>query len=291
MKTLALALVALFFTLGLQAQVTVEVRLEQSQFVSKESIPVAVRIVNHSGQTLHFGKDPDWLLFSLEAADGHVVLQTDNVPVQGEFDLETSKVATKRVDIMPYFNLDRIGHYRITATVKMKDWLVDVSNENPAHFEITHGTRLWEQTFGLPPADGESHARPEIRKFILQQVTYSKLMKMYVRVTDVSESTVLKVIPIGPMVTFSRPDPMIDQHSNLHVVYQCGARLYNYSIVSPEGQLLLRQSYDVTGNRPHLKIDATGKIGIVDGIRRITAEDVPPAPQPVPTNDSQPPKQ
>ena len=92
------------------------------------------------------------------------------------------------------------------------------------------------------------------------------------------------------MVTFSRPDPMIDQHSNLHVVYQCAARLYNYSIVSPEGQLLLRQSYDVTANRPHLKVDATGKIGIVDGLRRISADDIPPAPPTAPNNDPQPPK-
>ena len=137
------------------------------------------------------------------------------------------------------------------------------------------GTRLWEQAFGVPPADGESHARPEVRKYILQQVNYAQKMKLYVRVTDQAESQVFKVASIGPMVSFSRPDELLDQQSNLHVMYQCGARLYNYSVTTPEGNLVLRQSYDVTATRPHMKIDEHGKINVVDGLRRIAADDIP----------------
>ena len=299
MKTLALAFGILVAAASARAQVSVEVRMEQVEFVSKEAMPISVRIVNHSGQTLHFGKDPDWLVFSIEAADGHVVNQLANVPVEGEFDLPSSKVAIKKVDVAPYFNLNRFGRYVLHATVKMKDWQVEISNEKPALFEITPGTRMWEQTFGLPPADGESHAKPELRKYILQQVNYTHQMKLYLRITDPLESEVIKVLPIGPMVSFSRPDTMLDQHSNLHLIYQCGARLYNYSVVAPDGTLLIRQAFDVTSTRPHLRVDERGHLGVVDGARRLTSEDVPPtpdprapapAPAPAPPNESKPPK-
>ena len=38
-----------------QAQVSVELLIDQEQFLRDESLPVKVRIVNRSGQTLHFG--------------------------------------------------------------------------------------------------------------------------------------------------------------------------------------------------------------------------------------------
>ena len=37
-----------------RAQVSVEVVLDQEQFLPRESVPAAVRITNRSGQTLHF---------------------------------------------------------------------------------------------------------------------------------------------------------------------------------------------------------------------------------------------
>ena len=89
------------------AQVSVEVVLDQEQFLPSESVPVAVRITNRSGQTLHFGADANWLTFSVESADGFVVIKNSDVPVSGEFDLDSSQMATKRVDLAPYFVLSR----------------------------------------------------------------------------------------------------------------------------------------------------------------------------------------
>ena len=45
------------------AQVTVDVVLDQEQFLPTETMPVAVRITNRSGQPLHLGADADWLTF------------------------------------------------------------------------------------------------------------------------------------------------------------------------------------------------------------------------------------
>src|SRR3977135_4334370 len=101
------------FTLGLlaaslvpaSAQVTVEVMQQQDQFLPGESLPTAVRITNRSGPTLRLGAEEDWLTFSIDARDGTIVRQIEDVPVKGEFTLASSKMATKRVDLAPYFSL------------------------------------------------------------------------------------------------------------------------------------------------------------------------------------------
>src|SRR5207237_2374140 len=81
------------------AQVTVEVMQDQEQFLRGENIPTKVRITNRSGGTLHLGAEADWLSFSVESRDGAVVGQSGDVPVTGEFALDSSEMATKHVDL------------------------------------------------------------------------------------------------------------------------------------------------------------------------------------------------
>ena len=113
---------------GASAQVTVDVVLDQEQFLPSESLPVAVRITNRSGQSLHLGADAKWLTFSVESTGGTMVVKNADVPVQGEFDVGSSQVATKRVDLAPYFALTRQGGYRVTARVHIKDWNAEIPN-------------------------------------------------------------------------------------------------------------------------------------------------------------------
>jgi len=57
MPILGLALLTFFRA---SAQVSVEVATEQDQFLPSETVPVAVRITNRSGQLLHLGADAMW---------------------------------------------------------------------------------------------------------------------------------------------------------------------------------------------------------------------------------------
>src|SRR5438094_6377939 len=85
-------------------QVTVELVLDQEQFLLNESLPVKVRITNRSGQTLHLGQEKDWLTFTIESKDGALVAPVGEVPVAGEQSIESSMVANRRVDLMPYYD-------------------------------------------------------------------------------------------------------------------------------------------------------------------------------------------
>jgi len=150
MKFRGLASFVFLLSFGLvQAQVTVEVTLPQEQFLQGESLPVAVRIENRSGQTLRLGEGQDWLTFSLEGRDGEVVPKLEDVPVEGEFTLESSQVAVKYVDLAPYFTLSGPGHFGIVAAVKIRDWGRQLESR-PKYFDIVDGSKLWEQVVGVP---------------------------------------------------------------------------------------------------------------------------------------------
>ena len=273
--------------LPVSAQVTVEVTLEQDQFLPAESLPAAVRITNRSGQSLHLGREPDWLTFAVQSHGDEVVPKSAEVPVVEEFVLESSKVATKRVDLAPYFALDRSGHYAISATVQIKDWNQKITSP-PKNFDVIDGAKLWEQEVGVPNATGPTNATPEVRKFILQQANYLKAqLRLYVRLTDASGARTFRVLPIGPMVSFGQPEPQVDKFSNLHLLYQDAAHTFRYTVVSPNGEIIARQIYDYVDKRPRLQPDMDGKISVNGGVRRVTPNDVPP-PRPATPGDETP---
>ena len=284
MKALGLSLGLLAVALcSSLAQITVEVALDQDQFLPSEPLVAAVRLANRSGQTLHLGGEPDWLALSVEAKEGFIVPKGDDVPVVDAFVLDSSKIATKRVNLTPYFNFTKPGRYSITATVRIKQWDKTFSSP-PKFFDIIQGTKLWEQDFGVPPSVRGGTGNPEVRKYILQQASYLKQLRLYVRVTDAAGERALRVFSIGSMVSFSRPEPQVDRQSNLHVLFQTGARAFIYCVVNPEGDIILRQTHDYTNTRPRLKVDAEGKFGVVGGVRRVTATDVPPPAESAATN-------
>lgn len=258
------------------AQVAVEVTQEQDQFLQGESLPVAVRITNRSGEPLTLGSDADWLTFSMESRDGFIVGKNSDPPVSGEFVLESSKVAIKRLDLAPYFNLTHSGRYGIIANVHIRQWGKDVTSR-PRYFDIIDGAKLWEQEVGVPKPAGAADPTPDVRRYVLQEANYIKgQLRLYLRVTD-GYGRPLRVLQLGPMVSFGQPEPQVDAGSHLHVLYQFGPVAFNYTEVDSEGNLLARHVYDYIGTRPHLKLNDDGKITVVGGLRRLTPNDIPPS--------------
>jgi hypothetical protein len=267
-----LALLSFF---NASAQVDVDVVLDQEQFLSGESVPMAVRITNRSGQPLHLGADASWLTFSVEAADGFIVIKNADVPVLGGFDLGSSEVATKRVDLAPYFVLSHPGRYRVIATVRIKDWNVDVAS-SPKSFDVISGARLWSQVFGVPVPAGVTNQPPEVRKYILMQANYlSTQLRLYVQVSDESESRVFKTVAIGRMVSFSAPEEQLDRFSNLHVLWQSGSSSFTYAMVNPNGDIVRQEIYDYANARPRLGMNDAGDIVVIGGMRRVKPEEIP----------------
>ena len=277
MKTFLLVLVlAVLTSFRAAAQVSVEITMDQEQFLPSEAVPVAVKITNRSGQQLHLGAAADWLTFSVESTDGFIVIKNAEVPVTGEFDLESSQIGIiKRMDLQPYFQMGRHGRYKVIATLRIKDWSASV-NSAPKTFDVVNGAKLWSQDFGVP---GVTNSQPEVRKFTLEEANYLRLqLRLYVRVSDQSESQVFKVTTLGQMVSFSDPDAKVDRTSQLHVLWQAGAQVFKYALINANGEVVRQAVYNNAGSRPRLVVNEQGEVSVAGGTRRMKPEDLPVVP-------------
>ena len=259
---------------GLAQGVTVEVQFDQQYFLPHETLVAKVRVTNYSGQTLNLGQDADWLSFTIESRKDRMISRLAPVPVAGEYTLESSRTGTKAVDLAPYFDLSRPGHYTVTASMRIPQW-DRVIQSAPKGFDVIAGTKLWEQEFGLPQIEGAASEHPEIRKYALVQTMHQKQILLYIRVSDAAETRVFRIFQIGPMVSLSNPEPQLDKFSNLHLLYQITARRFRYSAVSPDGLVIARETYEYADAKPKLRSDSDGRIKVFGGARRFTDEDVP----------------
>ena len=260
-------------------QVQVHVIMGQEQYLPGEAINLKVRVVNHSGHTLRFGEDNSWLHLSVQESDSSVVARLSEVPVQGEFVLPPSKMATKELNIEPHFALNRPGQFSVSASVHIEEWNQSITSAAEP-FNIVSGTRLWEKTFGL--ASSEPGRAPEVRKYLLQQANYLKAhIRLYARVTDGQEEHTYGVVPIGPMTSFSRPKAVLDRESNLHILYLSGPRIATYCKISPDAEVLEFEKREYSNNRPRLSASEDGTITIQGGVRvSPPPSNAPPATEP-----------
>ena len=254
-----------------QAQISVELVLDQEQFLRDENVPLKVRIVNRSGQTLRFGPTMDWLSFNVETRDGKAVQGSGELPPGEAFTLESSMMATRLVDLSTAYRLELPGRYNVSAVVKVKEWGQEFPSKAKP-LEIVRGTKVWEQEFGVPTGGGA----PEVRKYILQQAQYQKRLMLYLRVTDSGERFSYRCEPVGPLLSFSRPEAQVDRISNLHLLFQTGARSFRYAVYNPSAELVVRQYHEYGASRPTLRMNDAGGIFVNGGARRIMVDDVPP---------------
>ena len=82
--------------------------------------------------------------------------------------------------------------------------------------------------------------------------------------------------------------PRLIKLSHLHVLYQNGPRTFSYTVLTPECEIITRQTYDYT-SRPRMIADADGNITVEGGTRRISRDDLPAPKSPVVNDVSAPP--
>jgi hypothetical protein len=282
MKKLVLIAAVFWAVWAAPAQVRVEVVFDGEQYIANEPLIARIRIVNDSGTTLHLGATPDWLNFAIRYKDALTKdspyarpLRAPRLPEKA-FDLESSSTATLRVDLAPCFSLTQTGEYQVVATVKVPAFNNSYASPGKTFFIVT-GSRMWERAFGVPPSiePPDASGVPVMRKYILIQALSGKETKFYVRVTDAQENNI-KVIPVGTLISFSRPEPQIDKWSNLHVLYQIGSRSMVYTVINPEGLLIARETHSISDTRPSMVTTDEGRIVIRGGVRTPSVDDIPP---------------
>lgn len=274
---LALVLAVPFGVAAQVGGVSIELSVEQKHYLPDEDVFVTLKILNRSGQTLDFGKDAEWMTFSIQADNNTVVEKLGGVPQGGEFSLVSGQFGSKRVNLAPYFSFHNVGQYRVIATVKISQWTEKVTSA-PATFVVMNGVivpGLPELTFGMPPAAGQTNAVPEVRKYVILKTENLDEQVLYFRLTDAAGSKTLRTYPLGRVVSFAKPEAQVDRDSNLHLLFQEGAKSFCYFVITPEGRMVVRQAHEFAQSRPALRADSEGRIYVAGGARRYTMADLP----------------
>ena len=275
----ALLLTWLFVNRPAYAQssgVSVELILDENIYLPGEDIPLGVRISNLSGRPLTFGTTSTWLSFYVETKSGEVIARLGQVPVEGEFTLESAKAGTKWWNVQPYFDFQESGVYQIYAEIRLPDINEQVLSE-PATFTVQRARKLWEISFGVPPPEGATNEQPEIRRYALQSAVRTRDRNLYARVTDNAELRIYRVVLLDKLLSFANPAQQLDNRSQLHVLFQTGGSTYTYCVVTPDGDLAIRQRHEIVqGSRPRLMKQSDGSILVGGGRRLPSSSDVPP---------------
>ena len=282
MKRIALLLALLTFAaVPSRAQVngiTAELELAQNQYLPDEDLQLKVKITNRSGQPVTFGQVSNWITFHIVGERNYIASQISEMPITGEFTIDSGQTGWWKVNPTPYFDFRRVGHYRINATLRIPEWGNVEITCKPANFTVANGLPLHglaNLQFGVPPPPGVTNVLPEIRSYSLIKVAYLHELRLYFRLTD-STGRTLSVFPLSGMLSFSEPEAQMDRYNNLHVLMQTGARSFTYSVVTPYGGLAERQTYDYSDTRPALRSGDDGGIFVGGGYRRLAESDIPP---------------
>lgn len=262
----------------------VELTLDETVFLPGEEIPVGVRVSNLSGRPVTLGTTTNWLMFFVEAKNGGIVYRLGQTPVDGEFTLESSKAGTKWWNIQPYFDFEQAGLYSVYAEVRVPDWDQRFLSD-PITFTLQSARKMWETSFGVPPAPGDTNSTPEIRRYALQSASRTKERKLYARVTDESETHIYKVVLLDRLLSFSNPTQQLDPLSRLHVLFQTSGNSYTYCVLDPNGDIVVRERHEITpGSRPRLSKAPDGSITVAGGRRQPSLSDIPPYVPPPPAS-------
>lgn len=262
------------------SSVQLDLVMDEETFLPGEELPVGVRVSNLTGRPLTLGSATNWLRFYIETKKGQTVDRVGDVPVVGEFTLESSKAGTKWWNLQPYFAFDQTGPHLIYAELRIPELGIHLTSE-PATVTMQPSRKMWEMTFGVPPAPGGTNTEIEIRRYALQAATRLKERRLYARVTDESESRIFKVVLLDRLLSFANPEQQIDAQSRLHVLFQTGGSVYTYCVVNPQGELVIRQQHQISpGARPRLAKEENGDISVRGGYRVPTSFDVPPYVEP-----------
>jgi hypothetical protein len=277
-KFLALFCALLASAVAVRAQVNVEIVLDDQQFLRGEPVTGRVKISNFSGQALRVGEDPEWLAFLVTGTDGKALRALEAMPPVKPFTIGSAQTVALRMDLAPYYDLQTAGRFGVTARMKFAQLEKEFTTE-PGKFDIISGVKVWTAEVGVP-----GRTPPVVRKFALQQAAFFKETRLYARVTEADEADLVRVVALGALPSAGRPEAAVDNSSQMHVIFQAGQKKFTYALITPEGDLIIRQTYEITGTRPRLRAEDDGRIVVSGGARKISASDLPPPPPKPETN-------
>jgi len=243
------------------AQIDIKTSVNHTYYLEGEPIKVTLTITNQSGRSLSLAEDPDWIDAVVTDERGQPIprrspLYLGAIPVT----LPEGSTAAFRFDIAPNYDFPHEGRYRVLPAVQFPEWPDPVEAEI-GRIHIVSGVELWKRRIAVTDSEGETSQR-EYRVMEINRLDGNHL---YLQARLADSERVIGVEYLGKLVAFNEPSATIDPSNNAHILNQFGRISYRYSIVSPDGELLGRQTYKHGPGRPKLSRNEENLVIVTGG--------------------------
>lgn len=254
-----------FLVNSVHAQLQVGMQIKRRLFVQYEPIVATVFIRNVSGRDIPLVDRDNRQWFSFEIYEnGERSLAAYNPDYQMEpIIIPAGETIQRKVVLNQLYPVTSLGSYRVKALIYFAA-LDQYYESPPSTIEITTGRTISEQTVGVP--DGLPGAG-EMRRYTVMSFRRSDYNYLYVKVENPEDGMVYCCQPIGRMITAvgAEPEIKIDRDNQLHILHLTGPKLFRYTHVSLNGELITQQTYMAAPYRPTLRVAKTGDMVVSGG--------------------------
>lgn len=293
MKTLhVVALIfifAYFLPSSLFAQVSMQIKVVQQNFLQYESVFLRLAIRNMSAHPLAFGESDTLkgkLRFEVVPMDSreHKVIKL--LPDAKQPDLTGLILApgTNRTflfNLTSHYDIRKTGKYLVRAVISHPQ-LVESYQSNEDYFTVLRGTQVWSRTVGLPLLDdskadasadsatGANTVAKNVRKIETRQyriLKYNTGTQSVYCLSIEDKNNVYFLRHIGfDLGAELKPKCEIDFLSRLNVIVAASTKVFAYYLYTPDGELEKKNILIKTDNEPFLATDIeSGIVRVVGG--------------------------
>jgi hypothetical protein len=279
MKTrLIIVLTALLIlaSVSSQAQVSLSVAINRSNYLLYETIYAKVVLRNYSGQTLVFSDNAEAtgsLKFTIDMPD-HTKAEIRKTAYNALIGIIIKPGATEEVlvPVTSSYVITKPGNYRIKAVLDHKLLEKEYQSET-CTFSICNGLPVWERTMGVP--DLFKKKTDEIlppRKAKI--VTFNDGRdKVYCLILEDSKY-IYGVARIGSDIGNFPPACEVDGLCRVHVMIQVSPNVFSYFIYDINCELREKEVYVKTQTVPTLVLDnKEGSVVVVGGRKGVKEQD------------------
>jgi hypothetical protein len=247
-----------------RGQLQVELNLKRLQYIAYEPILATVGITNLAGRDvdLHDADGQAWFGFEVTGKESEPIAPVTPNYTQPPLKIPAGKKVTQRINLTPLYSVHDFGTYHIRAHIYFPD-LNKFFYSQAKVFEVTDARPIWQRTVGVAegaPVSGKT------RTYSLLSTRFPDHTALYVRVEDKDSGAVYATYSLGRSIEFGEPQAEVDRSNQLHVLHCASPRVWQYSRVGLDGQLLAHSSFMETKTRPHLVHLDDGKVAVRGGM-------------------------
>lgn len=264
MRRFLLLILAVFLCVqSVQAQIQVSLDIKRRFFMLYEPIVATVTIKNLAGRdlTLADTDQQSWFGFQINRADGQLVPPLNPDYKLNPLTIPMGATVKRSIILNTLFPVRELGMYRIRAQI----YFSPTEKYYPSQLvgiELSEGKTIWQQTVGVP--DGVEGAGGQ-RKISLLSFRQTEYTYLYARVEDAENGMIYATMPLGRVIAGVEPDIQMDMQNRLHILQVAGPKVYLYSQVGINGELLSQDQYGSTKVRPSLRRDPAGLVKVAGG--------------------------